>query len=175
MGVEIEQHPVAHPVTDALEEHQPVASDGLAVLADRDTSERARPTPGRRQPGNGKVHMIQRNTCVVCYQPLLDVQCGPSRLSGPTPRRRWGCSHANQTHSMPVVFGWTQASAYQIPRPAPRRAKRPLSVKVLRWHFTILRLVPVIFAASATVTQPCVRVMSNISKERRGSEASSIF
>ncbi len=32
MGAEIEQRPVAHPVADALGEHQPVASHGLAVL-----------------------------------------------------------------------------------------------------------------------------------------------
>ncbi len=32
MGAEIEQCPVAHPAADALGEHQPVASDGLAVL-----------------------------------------------------------------------------------------------------------------------------------------------
>ncbi len=32
VGAEIEQRPVAHPVADALGEHQPVASDGLAVL-----------------------------------------------------------------------------------------------------------------------------------------------
>ena len=32
MGAEIEQRPVAHPVADALGEHQPVASDGLDVL-----------------------------------------------------------------------------------------------------------------------------------------------